>query len=153
MASVRALLPYQWRAYWRSLRARSVWAGANLTVVLVVAALMLPAHIGACVVATVRMRSDALGQGALVAELVLTGVLVAWLTLPRGVPPAALVDPLEYDPEDDGEPEGLMRHPDLRWGMATTCVPTGPSVVDRVLCVVAVSEVRAVEGRLARRGD
>jgi len=88
--------------------------------------------------------SLALGHGPL------AGRTVVWLTLPRGLAPAELVDPNEYDPEAKGEPESLMNHPDVRWSLATTFVRTGPSVVYRVLFFVSAENVRQVESLLGR---
>jgi hypothetical protein len=88
--------------------------------------------------------SLALGHGPL------AGRTVVWITLPRGLAPVELLNPLEYDPEAEGEPEKVMRHADLRWGMATTFVHTGPSVVYRVVFFVPAKMVRQVEGLLER---
>lgn len=82
MAGLVHLLRYQWRAYWRALRAKSLWSGANMTMVLVLGLLMLPAHIAGCFFAASRMRTDAGGQGALFTELLLLGLFCAWFFLP-----------------------------------------------------------------------
>ncbi len=82
MARVSALLPYQWRAYWRGIRSRGIMAGANLTMVILFAALMLPLHIGTCVSAAVALRRDPGGLGPLLAEASFLGILTAWLFVP-----------------------------------------------------------------------
>jgi hypothetical protein len=91
--------------------------------------------------------SLALGHGPL------AGRTVVWLTLPRGVAPAELVDPYDYDPEAEGEPHAVMMQSDVRWGFATSFAHTGPSVVYRVLLFVPAGKVHNVEalvGRLER---
>jgi len=88
--------------------------------------------------------STALGHGPL------AGRTVAWLTLPRSVAPAVLVDPLEYDPEGGGEPHGLMQRGEIRWGFATTFVRAGPSVAYRVLFFVPEDAVPKIETLLQR---
>ena len=44
----------------------------------------------------------------------MAGRTAVWLTLGRDRALAEVVDPAAYDPETDGEPEGLLAHPDLR---------------------------------------
>jgi hypothetical protein len=88
--------------------------------------------------------STALGHGPL------AGRTVVWLTLPRSVAPAGLVDPFEYDPERGGEPQALMRHEQVRWSFATTFVRAGPSVAYRVLFFVPADAVPKTEMLLQR---
>ncbi len=82
MAGVSALLPFQWRAYWRSIRARSAWAGANMTMVLILGLLMIPSLFAGCIFAAARMRGDAAGQGVMFAEILLLSIFLAWFMLP-----------------------------------------------------------------------
>lgn len=86
-------------------------------------------------------------------EGAMAGRTAVWLTLPRGRRLVELVDPFEYDPEEPGAPERLLRRSGLRWGMATAFDPRGPAVVYRVVLYVAMESagsVEAVLGRLSR---
>ena len=67
---------------------------------------------------------------------VMAGRTVVWLTLGRDRALSEVVDPVAYNPEADGEPEGLLTHPDLRWSMATEWARVGPSLVFRLILVV-----------------
>ena len=80
----------------------------------------------------------------------LAGRTVVWLTLPRGLAPAELVDPFDYDPEAEGEPHAVMEHSDVRWGFATSHALTGPSVIYRVLLFVPAAAVQRVESLVLR---
>jgi hypothetical protein len=86
----------------------------------------------------------ALTQGAL------EGRTAVWLTLPRQRAVAEVLDPFGYDPEASGEPERLLTRPGVRWGMATSHLWTGPSVVHRILLYVPVSDRSTVECLLER---
>ena len=66
----------------------------------------------------------------------MAGRTAVWLTLGPDRALAELVDPVAYDPEADGEPDGLLTHPDLRWSMATEWVRVGPSLIVRLVLVV-----------------
>jgi hypothetical protein len=66
----------------------------------------------------------------------MAGRTVVWLTLGRQHAVTEVVDPVAYNPEADGEPEGLLTHPDLRWSMATEWARVGPSLVFRLVLVV-----------------
>jgi hypothetical protein len=74
-----------------------------------------------------------LSQGAL------AGRTVVWLTLGRDSALAGLVDPLNYDPEAEGEPDALLAAPAARWSMATEWARIGPSLVVRLILVVPAS--------------
>jgi hypothetical protein len=78
----------------------------------------------------------------------LTGRTVVWLTLRRGESLATLVDTASYDPEADGEPEGLLQHESVRWSMATEWADVGPSLVVRVLLEVPSDTVERVQALL-----
>jgi hypothetical protein len=54
------------------------------------------------------------------------------------------VDPVAYDPEDDGEPRLLLMHPALRWSMATEWARVGPSLIFRLILVAPVHEAERV---------
>ncbi len=87
-----------------------------------------------------------LSQGAL------AGRTVVWLTLGRDSALAGLVDPLNYDPEAEGEPDALLAAPAARWSMATEWARVGPSLVIRLILVVpanAESQVKTLLGSLA----
>ena len=66
----------------------------------------------------------------------MAGRTAIWLTLPQARALAEVVDPVCYDPEAEGEPEGLLVHPDARWSMATEWARVGPSQVVRLILVV-----------------
>lgn len=66
----------------------------------------------------------------------MAGRTAVWLTLPRDRALAEIVDPVSYDPEAEGEPEGLLVHPDARWSMASEWARVGPSLIVRVIVVV-----------------
>jgi hypothetical protein len=66
----------------------------------------------------------------------MAGKTAVWLTLGRQHALSDVVDPETYDPEADGEPEGLLTHPTLRWSMATEWARMGPSLVFRLVMVV-----------------
>lgn len=80
----------------------------------------------------------------------LEGRTVVWLTLPRQRAVADVLDPFEYDPEASGEPERLLTRPEVRWGMATSRLWAGPSVVHRILLYIPDSDRAAVEHLLKR---
>ena len=81
----------------------------------------------------------------------LAGRTVVWLTLGRDIALAGLVDPLNYDPEAEGEPEALLAAPAARWSMATEWARIGPSLVIRLILVVPAdveNRVKAMLGSL-----
>ena len=81
----------------------------------------------------------------------MAGRTAVWLTLGRDCAPAEVVDPVAYNPEADGEPEGLLTHPDLRWSMATEWAQVGPSLVFRLVLVfpaTAENRVKTLLGSL-----
>ncbi len=83
----------------------------------------------------------------------LEGRTVVWLTLSNTRPVAEVVDPFGYDPESEGEPERLLTSSEVRWGMATSFVSTGTSVMYRMLLYVPESALRGVEDLLDRLAD
>jgi hypothetical protein len=74
----------------------------------------------------------------------MAGRTAVWLTLGREQALSEIVDPVAYDPEAAGEPEGLLTHPALRWSMATEWSRIGPSLLLRVLIVVPAHHARRV---------
>ena len=80
----------------------------------------------------------------------LDGRTAVWLTLPRQRAVAEVLDPFGYDPEAPGEPQRLLTRPGVRWGMATSRLWVGPSVVHRILLYVPESDRAAVEHLLKR---
>lgn len=86
----------------------------------------------------------ALTQGAM------TGRTVLWLTLPRGRRLVEIVDPFGYDPEQPGEPEGLLRTSDMRWAMVSAHAPRGPSSLVRLVLYVPRESATRVEAILDR---
>ena len=74
----------------------------------------------------------------------MAGRTAVWLTLGRDCALAEVVDPISYDPEADGEPIGLLTHPDLRWGMATEWARVGPSLIFRLVLVVPADQANQV---------
>ncbi len=69
----------------------------------------------------------------------MAGRTAVWLTLGRDYSLSEVMDPVAYNPEAEGEPEGLMMHPSLRWSMATEWARVGPSLVVRLILVVPPS--------------
>jgi hypothetical protein len=80
----------------------------------------------------------------------LEGRTAVWLTLPRQRAAAEVLDPFAYDPEASGEPERLLTRPEVRWGMATSHLSAGPSVVHRILLYLPTSDRWAAEQLLER---
>jgi hypothetical protein len=66
----------------------------------------------------------------------MAGRTAVWLALGREHSLSEVVDPVAYDPEGDGEPEGLLTNPALRWSMATEWARLGPSLLIRMIIVV-----------------
>jgi hypothetical protein len=66
----------------------------------------------------------------------MAGRTAVWLTLGREHALSELVDPVVYNPEGEGEPDGLLTHPALRWSMATEWARVGPSLIVRLVLVV-----------------
>ena len=73
-----------------------------------------------------------------------------WLTLGPEVSVVDILDPLEFDPEAEGEPEALMRRSGMRWGMASSVVERRASVVVRIALFVPAGSLAAVESLLDR---
>lgn len=70
----------------------------------------------------------------------MAGRTAVWLTLGREHALSEVVDPITYDPEADGEPERLLRHPELRWSMATEWARVGPSLLLRLIVMIPADE-------------
>lgn len=85
-----------------------------------------------------------LGQGAL------EGRTAVWLTLPRGRALAEILDPSNYDPEVEGEPDGLLEHEGARWSMASEWAMVGPSLVVRLILMVPADRAGRVRDLLSR---
>lgn len=75
----------------------------------------------------------------------MAGRTAVWLTLSRDCALSEVVDPAAYDPAADGEPDGLLMHPALRWSMATEWARVGPSVIFRLILVVPNRRVDDVQ--------
>lgn len=74
----------------------------------------------------------------------MAGRTAVWLTLGREHALSEVVDPVTYDPEADGEPEGLLSHPALRWSMATEWARVGSSLLVRMIIVVPAHHAHRV---------
>jgi hypothetical protein len=84
----------------------------------------------------------------------MAGRTAVWLALERSRRVVDIVDPFSYDPEADGEPERLVARSGMRWGMATSFAPRGPSLLFRVVLFVPADAAPAVEKLLeAGLGD
>jgi hypothetical protein len=79
----------------------------------------------------------------------MAGRTAVWLTLGGDHALAEVVDPIAYDPEADGEPEGLLTQPNLRWSMATEWARVGPSLVYRLILIVPPRAEDCVTAALA----
>ena len=79
----------------------------------------------------------------------LEGRTVVWLTLAGHRSLAEVLAPVSYDPEGEGEPEGLMTHTELRWSMATEWAGLGPSLVFRLVLVVPSTAVEKAKTLLS----
>lgn len=75
----------------------------------------------------------------------MTGRTAVWLTLGRDHALAEVVDPVAYNPEADGEPNGLLKHPDLRWSMAAEWARVGPSLLFRLVLVVPAEQADQIK--------
>jgi hypothetical protein len=73
------------------------------------------------------------------------GRTAVWLTLGRDRALAEVVDPVTYDPEAEGEPEGLQSLPGLRWSMATEWARVGPSLIFRLILIVPADQAPQVK--------
>ena len=82
----------------------------------------------------------------------MAGRTAVWLTLGRDRALAEVVDPVAYDPEAYGEPEGLLMHPALRWSMATEWARVGPSLVIRLILIVPPHQADRVKTLLESGG-
>jgi len=83
----------------------------------------------------------------------MAGRTAVWLALGRDRALAEVVDLVTYDPEADGEPSGLLTHPDLRWSMATEWARVGPSLIFRLILVVPGEAERRVSPLLESLTD
>jgi len=73
-----------------------------------------------------------------------------WLTLPARPAIAELVDPAVYDPDAEGEPEGLVEQTTPRWAMATEWARIDPSTIYHITLWVPENSASAVESILAK---
>jgi len=80
----------------------------------------------------------------------MAGRTAVWLTLGRGSRVVDVVEPSEYDPEADGEPEGFLARSAMRWGMATTFASDNVSTLFRVVLFVPSESLPSVNTILAR---
>jgi hypothetical protein len=80
----------------------------------------------------------------------LAGRTVLWPTLASDRVVSELLDPDRYDPEAPGEPDRIMGHADIRWGLASSWVDTGASVVHRVLVYVPTAAAHDIDRLLER---
>lgn len=78
------------------------------------------------------------------------GRTVVWLTLPSQRRLVELVDPFSYDPEQPGEPDGMLRASGMRWGMVSAHALRGPSTLVRLVLHVPAESAAQVEALLAR---
>jgi hypothetical protein len=78
----------------------------------------------------------------------MAGRTAIWLTLGRDRALAEVVDPVACNPEADGEPHGLLTHPDLRWSMATEWARVGPSLIFRLVLVVSADQTDRLKSLL-----
>jgi hypothetical protein len=100
MNVIATIAPYQWRAYWRGLRRKGELRGAEMSLVLIVAVLMFPAHVVACVFAAKQIHSGATHAALLLTDGILLHTFATWLVAPvlvqsvdvagRGISPARL---------------------------------------------------------------
>jgi hypothetical protein len=63
----------------------------------------------------------------------LVGRTAVWIVLPRSTRLTEFVDPFGYDPELPGEPDALLSRIGLRWAMATSYLPSGASLIHRMV--------------------
>jgi len=75
----------------------------------------------------------------------LAGRTAVWLALDRECALSEVVDPVNYDPEEEGEPEALITHSDVHWAMATSWARVGPSLMARLILFVPTSVVDDVK--------
>ena len=73
-----------------------------------------------------------------------------WLTLPSRPAIAELVDPATYDPDSNGEPDGIVTHTNARWAMTTEWARVGPSTIYHVILWVPAEDARGVQTILSR---
>lgn len=78
------------------------------------------------------------------------GCTQLWLTLPRAVHLAEVVDPFAFDPERPGAPADLILEARPRWAMVTSFGRTGPSVVYRLQLLLPPSSAAVVDSIVAR---
>jgi len=79
---VAALLPYQFRAYWRATARRGAFRGAETAIFAIVCVLALPGHAALCFAAASRLRAGELEMGLLLTNATMTNLLFAWITVP-----------------------------------------------------------------------
>ena len=77
-----ALAPYMWRAWWRKQKQRGVWHGANTTMVIILASLVMFAVLVGSAFALKSLNSGAIDRGMIVFEVCLNLVLMTWLVVP-----------------------------------------------------------------------
>jgi hypothetical protein len=80
----------------------------------------------------------------------LAGRTVVWPTLASERAVSELLDPSGYDPEAPGEPDRIMGHADIRWGLASSWAETGASVVHRVLLYLPAAAAPEIDRLLER---
>jgi hypothetical protein len=73
-----------------------------------------------------------------------------WFTLDRSGRVVDFVDPFDYDPEAEGEPEGLLARSGMRWGMASSFASDGVSTLHRVVFFIPEDSVGRVNPILER---
>jgi len=74
----------------------------------------------------------------------LVGRTAVWLSLDSERALSEVVDPVNYDPEAEGEPDALIAHADAQWAMATSWARVGPSLIVRLILFLPTSAVEDV---------
>jgi hypothetical protein len=114
------------------------------------------------VVVTVGARIQALGERMALAlgRPTLQARTVLWLALSRQHAVGEVLGPVDYDPEDGGEPERLLSDPRVRWAAAMCFVHRGAAGLFRTIVYVPRSAREEVDRsffrlreRLPPRGD
>jgi hypothetical protein len=86
----------------------------------------------------------ALAQGSL------AGRTAVWVALPRSRRVVELIDPDSYDPDAEGQLEGLMENSEIRWAVATSFASDDVSTLYRLAFFIPVDSVGTVEAILRR---
>jgi hypothetical protein len=73
-----------------------------------------------------------------------------WLCIGRHRALAEVIDPVAFDPESEGEPDGLQRRADVRWSAATARARHGASLVFRLILVLPAEKASRVVGLVGR---